>query len=323
MDDRTVFRICSMTKSFVGALAAVLSDRGEINLDDPISLTFPEFTREKSAITLRQCLSMSAGFAEMSPKMLSNGINSRRPKEVAREMAGVPLVALPGTQYRYSNVSFEIAAAVMEQRTGKKLEMLMDDAFFIPLGMADTTFHPTPELLKRLAVLYKIDDGGGFSREADKLFAKHSGTNRGVSASAGLFSTPNDVMLFYQMLLRGGLAEDGRRIMSEGAMRLITTKQTPTCIPVWYSLGFFKRNDVWLGHGGAYGTLAECDLTGYRLRMIFTQMHGSQVGPLLRKWRKSTTEEFDEVAWTGSRFFADAAEIENKLEDSAKRQPGG
>ena len=101
-------------------------------------------------------------------------------------------------------------------------------------------------------------------------------------------------------------------------MKLITTKQTPTCVPVWYSLGFFKRNDGWLGHGGAYGTLAECDLAGYRLRMIFTQMYGSQVRLLLRKWRKSTTEEFDEVAWTGSRFFTDAAETENKLEESAK-----
>ena len=70
MDTRTVFRICSMTKSFVGALAAVLADRGAIDLDDPISRSFPEFTEEKKYITLRQCLSMTAGFAEMSPTML-------------------------------------------------------------------------------------------------------------------------------------------------------------------------------------------------------------------------------------------------------------
>lgn len=87
MDTHTVFRICSMTKSFVGALAAVLADRGVIDLDDPISLTFPEFTGEKEDITLRQCLSMTAGFAEMSPSMKKKGINAQNPSDVAREMA--------------------------------------------------------------------------------------------------------------------------------------------------------------------------------------------------------------------------------------------
>ena len=86
-------------------------------------------------------------------------------------------------------------------------------------------------MLTRLALLYKMPAPGGFSRTDDKLIATHlSTTNNRFSASGGLFSTPNDVMKFYQMLLRGGVAEDGRRVMSEGAIKLITTKQTPACV---------------------------------------------------------------------------------------------
>ena len=305
MEIDSVFRICSMTKSFVGALAAVLADRGEIDLDTPISQTFPEYTGEKSDITLRQCLSMTAGFAEMSPTMLDKGIGSQNPTEVALEMAGLPLETPPGTHFKYSNASFEVAAAVLERRTGRRLDVLLDEVFFLPLGMSDTTFCPTPEIQARMAQIYRIEDGKGWIREKDPMIVRRpDGTCEWhVCASGSLFSSPLDIMKFYQMLLRDGQSEDGRTVMSEGAMRLITTKQTPPCVQVWYSFGFFKRDDRWLGHGGAYGTIAECDLEECRMRMIFTQMYGSNVGRLLRKWRRSTTEEFDEVAWMGSRFF--------------------
>lgn len=303
MDTRTVFRICSMTKSFVGALAAVLSDCGKIDLDVPISRTFPEFTGEKQDITLRQCLSMTAGFAEMSPSMREKGINAQNPSDVAREMAALPLMAAPGTEYRYSNSSFEIAGAVIEKLTGQKLPTLLEDVFFRPLEMHDTTFQPSQDMLSRMATLYRMNDSGGCCEEEDKIFVPaHIG--RFVSASGGLFSTPEDILKFYQMLLRGGLSEDGRRIMSEGAIKILTTKQTPETVAKWYSLGFFRGKE-WFGHGGAYGTSAECDLANFRLRMIFTQICGTPAHTFLRIWRKATNESFGEEAWGGSCQFGD------------------
>ncbi len=295
MDMRTVFRICSMTKSLVGALAAVLSDRGEIDLDDCISRTFPEFTGEKQDITLRQCLSMTAGFAEMSPTMLAKGINAQNPSDVAREMANLPLVASPGTQFKYSNASFEIAGAVLERRTGRNLEELLKDVFFRPLDMTDTTFHPTEEMLARLAVLYRMRNAGGCCRAEDKLLVP-ANLGKFTSASGGLFSTPHDMMKFYQMLIGGGVTESGLRVMTEGAIRLIASKQTPASVSIWYSLGFF-RGKAWFGHGGAYGTIAEYDPACCRLRMIFTQICGTPSRTFLRLWRKGTDETFGEESW--------------------------
>lgn len=302
MDTRTVFRICSITKSFVGALAAILADRGAIDLDDPISRTFPEFSGDKKDITLRQCLSMTAGFAEMSPTMLEKGLNAQDPSDVAMEMSHLPLMATPGTEFRYSNPSFEIAGAVIEKLTGRTLQALMEEAFFKPLEMSDTSFCPSQDMLSRMAVLYRIKGSGGYCRGEDKIIVP-AYIGKFNSASGGLFSTPEDMAKFYQMLLRGGLSEDGRRIMSEGAIRMLTTKQTPENVSTWYSLGFF-RGEEWLGHGGAYGTIAECDLANCRLRMIFTQIYGTQVRPFLRLWRKTTNETFGEESW-GGRYQSD------------------
>ena len=304
MDIDTVFRICSMTKSFVGALAAVLADRGTIDLDDPISRTFPEFRNEKKDITLRQCLSMTAGFAEMSPSMQSKGTNAQNPADVASEMACLPLLSPPGTQYRYSNASFEIAAAVIERLTGRKLEALLEDVFFKPLEMSDTTFHPTQEMLTRLAVLYRMKDSGGCCRASDQLQVSAENLGKFTSASGGLFSTPYDMMKFYQMLIGGGKTEAGLQVMTKGAISLIATKQTPPAVSKRYSLGFFL-GDEWLGHGGAYGTIAECDLANFRIRMIFTQIYGKPVRPFLRLWRQTTNETFGEESWGSNNQFDD------------------
>ena len=305
MEVKTVFRICSMTKSFVGALAAVLSDSGEIDLDDQISHTFPEFSGEKSSITLRQCLTMTAGFPELSPSMAEKGLNAQDSVDVALEMAALPLKAPPGTKFIYSNPSYEIAAAVIERKTGRKLEELLEEVFFRPLGMNDTTFRPSAELLARSANVYKMHDAGGCSRVKGRLLRPpYEGADSHVSASGGLFSTPLDMMEFYQMLNCKGLSEDGRQVMSEGAIKLISTKQTPPNVNEWYSFGFCKTGE-WIGHGGAYGTVAEYDPSESCVRMIFTQTYGKPAQLFLRKWRKSTAEEYDEVTWTGARFFED------------------
>ena len=104
------------------------------------------------------------------------------------------------------------------------------------------------------------------------------------------------------MLLRGGFTEDGRHIMSEGAIKILTTKQTPETVPTWYSLGFFRGKE-WLGHGGAYGTIAECDLVNFRVRMMFTQICGTPARQFLRLWHRTTNETFGEEAWVGNYQF--------------------
>jgi len=72
-DADTVFRIASMTKSFTAATILSLRDEGLVRLDDPIALHLPTLaglhgpTADSPAITIRQLLSMTAGFPTDDP----------------------------------------------------------------------------------------------------------------------------------------------------------------------------------------------------------------------------------------------------------------
>ena len=48
-----------------------------------------------------------------------------------------------------------------EVASGKPFDQLIRENVFIPLGMTDTTFHPTPEQGERVAGIYKPVPWGG------------------------------------------------------------------------------------------------------------------------------------------------------------------
>lgn len=60
----------------------------------------------------------------------------------------------------------------------------------------------------------------------------------GVAGHAGLFTTTADLARFARMLLRGGLADDGRRVLSAESIAQLTTVQSPSGIPEQRSLGW-------------------------------------------------------------------------------------
>jgi CubicO group peptidase (beta-lactamase class C family) len=73
--------------------------------------------------------------------------------------------------------------------------------------------------------------------------------------AGGLFSTARHTARFCQMLLNGGQL-DGRRYLSDAALREMTKRQTPDSVKESYGLGFAIGSD-WFGHGGALATNME------------------------------------------------------------------
>ena len=75
--------------------------------------------------------------------------------------------------------------------------------------------------------------------------------------AGGLFSTAHDVARFYQMLLNGGQL-DGKRYLSEAAVKQLTSRQTPPELKDSYGFGF-AVGPTSFGHGGAYSTNTSAD----------------------------------------------------------------
>jgi len=153
---------------------------------------------------------------------------------------------------------------------------------FDPLGMTNTTFYPTDAQRARLATAYAKNNGTS-ALESVPPRSDFGSRDRPPQGNGGLYSTGPDYARFCRMLLNGGTL-DGRRYLSDRAMKFLTTPQTAN-LPT----GFFQSdtygnrgaNYAWgiatcilraphegvaamlspgtYGHGGAWGTQAWID----------------------------------------------------------------
>lgn len=270
----SLFRICSQTKGIVGAAAAKLVVEGKLSLGDPVSKYLPEFAKleriagekdgaktvvpVKNTLTVRDCLSHTGGFPFETKVSSALGWCGAPLRVAAAAGAATPLLFEPGTSWKYSNAGLDVAGAVVEKVTGEKIEQHLKRVFFDPLGMKDTTFHPTAKQLERLVSMYYVETNKT-CRHMPKyrpLSEPYDSPERGASCGAGLFSTPRDMLEFYRMLAFGGLSRDGKRILPEKAItELLAVKQTPPGVKTAYSLGMFVEGS-WFGHDGALKTAA-------------------------------------------------------------------
>lgn len=164
-----VFAIGSNSKAFTSTLAAALVDDGVINWNTTISETWPDQPVNKgfADVTLRQLLAHGGGLPENLPSDSEWGtfIDERfEPHQERQRMCAIVLTKPPthpvGT-YSYSNLGYVVAAAMLEERTEKTFEDLMQARIFDPLEMTNTAFYDKRRLKRSTAPLLwgHHDDG--------------------------------------------------------------------------------------------------------------------------------------------------------------------
>mgnify|MGYP003344828147 CR=1 FL=1 len=123
--------------------------------------------------------------------------------------------------------------------------------------VALTTFWPTKEQLTRLAAPHKPNaaKNGLETTTISQLHYPLSDSEREPMPAGGLFSTANDLSIFYRMIANGG-AFNGKRILSEESFKQWTSKQTGDLATEY---GFGIKVGKTIGHGGAYGTNSAWD----------------------------------------------------------------
>jgi len=270
ISENNVFWIASMSKMFVGASIMMLVDEGKVSLDDPVTNYIPELAKwmvltESNEdhvllkplvrpVTLRNLLSHTSGLAALSELQRTVGADRAPLKFRALSSVTGPLQSQPGDKYAYGNQGMNIAARVVEIVSGMPYEEFIQERFFDPLGMTETTFWPGQAEIARLAGAYGPNqETNGFARGRIEFLTKpyDDRVHRFPEAAGGLFSTTHDV-LRYGMLLANDGEVDGKRYLSHAAMDELRKEQTGAT-KVNYSLGYHLRNGMF-GHDGAYGT---------------------------------------------------------------------
>ena len=304
-----VYMQCSQTKGFCGVTIAMLIEEGKISLDDPVSKYLPEFrelwvlksnqdgvktlVKAKNTLTIRMVMNHTGGFPfEICAKqgnIKGGGWSGGAPiRQTAAIAAASPLLFEPGTKMKYSNTGIDIGAAIVEVVTGQRWEDFLKERVLIPLGMNSSSFRPTDRQLETQVEMYDCvkDAPAKYRRQNDMQQRPYNGPNVFASAGAGLWTTANDQLKFYKMLMNLGVGDNGARILKEETVRELLAKSTRPKGMGGYSLGLTApeedQENSWFGHGGAWGTNCMVNWHRKELKLWVVQLCGKP-----RPWDKA------------------------------------
>jgi len=224
----TAFDLASLTKPVATATSMmILVEQGKLRLSDTLARLMPEFDNHgKGAITVEQLLRHRSGL------IADNAIGDYAdgPDEAWKRLATLDLVNPPGTRFRYSDVNFLILGKLVERVAGEPLDRFAAAHVFGPLGMISTGFRPIGQKPNADVPLDRIapteTDGGAMLR--GMVHDPRARALGGVAGHAGLFGTADDLAVFAQMILDGGLGPDHRRILAPLTVRAwISPGDTP------------------------------------------------------------------------------------------------
>ena len=217
--DRSVYDLASLTK-VIGTTTAImlLYDEGKIKLDDQVHTFFPEFTGGgKELVTIQDLLTHRGGL----PAGRDLWRLAWSPADAQRLVLDTPLEYAPGTRYVYSDLGADILGFVAERVSGKKLDELLQDRVFTPLGMSETWYRVPANVRERTAPTATMSVRG-YSLQGD-VHDENAHALGGVAGHAGLFSTAGDLSVFATMMLNKG-TYNGTRIVSDTTIERFTAR---------------------------------------------------------------------------------------------------
>jgi D-alanyl-D-alanine carboxypeptidase len=215
------FRIASTTKTFVSTVALQLVDEGKLSLDDTVEKWLPGLIKgngnDGSKITVRELLGQTSGLYNYleDPDLLGDlakNIDKYRydatPAEewVRIAMKHRPEFA-PGTQWKYSNTNYVVAAMIIQRVTGQPWDVEVEHRIIAPLNLKHTySTGANPFIDGPHAHSYTQLPG------QDKPYDL-TDTSLGHAGDAGLVSTTADLNTFFRALIDGKLLS--RKALSE------------------------------------------------------------------------------------------------------------
>ena len=195
----SVFLIASITKPIVCTGAALLLERGEVDLDDPVCSFVPEFAQNgKRRVLIRHLLTHTSGL----PDILPNNDSLRRDRSPLSEfVAGVcrePLMFPPGSMVSYQSMGILMLAEIVERVTAARLRDFLESELFEPLRMRSTSLGWTDHLANRVVEATP-------SPESEGAWVWNTPYWRNLGAPwGGVFSTVVDIARFLEMFLDAG-----------------------------------------------------------------------------------------------------------------------
>lgn len=258
MDEHSVMRVASISKTFTAIGLMQLWEQGRFDLDEPANRHLKAYQLSRDDVTFRHLLTHTAGIGELPslrglrrPGALGM-IGAGRPQPTLRDMYGpVQRVGIrPGTKWAYANHGFATLGQLVEDISGRPFADRMRESLFEPLGMEHTDFV-SARVSERLAVGYRFKHKAAVPVKFREMTTPGGG---------GLFSCAADMACYIQTLAGGGSP-----LLKSETLEAMLTPQYPRdgALPA-VGLAFWlseAAGRVVAGHGG--------DVPGFKSSMRF------------------------------------------------------
>ena len=168
----TKFHIASVTKMFIAMAALVLSEQGQISLQEKPGYYLPALAALDQQITLHHLLSHTSGLQDIYD-VLNLRFEMQKLKHEGGDLLSY-LVKLPqlfqaGSGWSYSSTGFILMGYLLEQVTGLSFDVLMKRYVLTPLGMINTGLDLPRRINVGRASGHTVENGEIVHADNDRL----------------------------------------------------------------------------------------------------------------------------------------------------------
>jgi len=316
----TIVNVYSTTKGLGAACAALLVERGKLDLDAPVATYWPEFAQAgKDKLPVRYCLTHQAGLPAVKKPLAADDLYNWT--KMCAELAAQEPWWTPGTAHGYHAITYGwLVGELVRRASGRTVGRFFREEIVHPLSL-DAFIGSGPELDPRIAELVPSPPPAAGTRDllAEMMADKESMQGKAFGnpptppgtvnsrawraaeiCSANGHTNARSLATLYAALgaWTRGQAFRGVRLMSKGGMERTRTENAAGVDKVLQlsnriALGFmlpspmrrFSDNPKAFGHGGAGGSLGFCDPeNGISFGYAMNQMQAGGPGGDPRWW---------------------------------------
>ena len=243
------FPIASITKTFTATAILQLKQQGKLNLEDHVTQFLPNFPYK--TVTIKHLLSHTAGlpiydslFFAMIPKH-PDTVFTNKDLIPAFISTKAPLIFVPGEDFSYNNVNYNILALVIERLSGVSYGAYLSEHIFKPAGMKYTTLsnffsRDDANLSRRYNLKYLYSENLQLTDTASE-FKIMSHFN--FQGQGDLISTTHDLLKYDIALSHGSLLNSNTLKEAYTPIKLKNGKDNQQR----YALGWITNADSTLG----------------------------------------------------------------------------
>ena len=237
-----VFEIGSVTKQFTAAAILKLAEANKLSLDDDFT-QYLDFDTNGRKVTIDNLMNHTSGIPSYTtdiPEFLDLSIQDHPRDTLVRLVESKTFMFEPGEALIYNNSAYFFLGLIIEKVTGQTYEEYLQESFFDPLGMDNTSYCSTSEVTKNKVYGYSYTPEGLKQKE----YLNHTWPFSGGS----LCSTTQDLLTWMTALHRGN-------VLSETLYQsLITPGQLRDGSEVFYAMALVNYLDFGnhrIGHNGS------------------------------------------------------------------------